>query len=160
MKFPWKGSALTDRSMALPSGRSASQIGRGIPSTYVPARNTIFLGLALGYAEAVGARKIFIGANALDFSGYPDCRPGYYRAFQKVARLGTKAGAQNRSIRIETPLLRMTKAQIIRFGARLGVPYHLTWSCYRGGASACGLCDSCLLRRKGFREAGFADPAR
>jgi 7-cyano-7-deazaguanine synthase len=157
--FPWKGSALTDSAIAVPSGRSVKKMSRGIPPTYVPARNTIFLSLALGFAEAAGASRIFIGANAVDFSGYPDCRPSFYKAFQKTAALGTKTGAERRPVRIETPLIRMTKAQIIRLGQRLGVPYRLTWSCYRGGAAPCGTCDSCLIRTKGFREAGVADPA-
>lgn len=160
LTFPWGGSALTDRSLAVPSNRSLRQMGRGIPSTYVPARNTIFLSLALGWCEAIGAEAVFIGANAVDFSGYPDCRPNYYGAFQKVARLGTKAGVEGRPIRIVTPLIRKTKAQIIRLGKRLAVPYQLTWSCYRGGKSPCGACDSCLIRAKGFEAAGLKDPAK
>ena len=159
LRFPWGDSALTDQRMPVPTGRSLKEIGRGIPATYVPARNTIFLSLALGLAEATGARAVFIGANFLDASGYPDCRPAYYRQMQRVARLGTKAGTQGRAIRIVTPLIRKTKSEIIRIGRRLGVPFHLTWSCYLGGARPCGRCDSCLLRAKGFREAGFADPA-
>lgn len=158
VRFPWGGSALTDPRIRVPIGRSPEQIGRGIPPTYVPARNTIFLSLALGYAEAIGAQQIFIGANALDYSGYPDCRPDYYRAFQKVARLGTRQGVAGRPIRIRTPLIRNTKAQIIRRGLKLKVPYHLTWSCYLGGRHPCGRCDSCLLRAKGFREARANDP--
>ena len=153
LQFPWKGSALTDRRIAVPAGRSLKQMGKGIPVTYVPARNTIFLSLALGCAEAIGADAIFIGANAVDFSGYPDCRPAYYRAMQRVARLGTKAGVKGRGIRIVTPLIRKSKAKIIRMGMRLGVPYKLTWSCYLGGRLPCGRCDSCVLRRKGFQEA-------
>ena len=156
--FPWGGSALTDRRIRVPLSRSAEQIGRGIPPTYVPARNTVFLSLALAHAEAIGAASVFIGATALDYSGYPDCRPPYYRAMQRVARLGTRVGQQGRGIRIETPLIRKSKAQIIRLGKRLGVPYKLTWSCYRGGRRPCGRCDSCFLRRKGFLEAGFSDP--
>jgi len=153
LQFPWKGSALTDRRITVPAGRSLKQMGKGIPVTYVPARNTIFLSLALGCAEAIGAEAIFIGANAVDFSGYPDCRPAYYRAMQRVARLGTKAGVKGRGIRIVTPLIRKSKAKIIRMGMRLGVPYKLTWSCYLGGRLPCGRCDSCVLRRKGFQEA-------
>ena len=158
VRFPWGGSALTDRCVRVPVGRSPRQIGRGIPATYVPARNTIFLSLALGLAEATGAQAVFIGANALDYSGYPDCRPAYYRLMQRVARAGTKAGVQGKGIRIFTPLIRMTKAQIIRVGLRLGVPYGKTWSCYLGKGRPCGRCDSCLLRAKGFREAGAEDP--
>lgn len=159
LQTPWGGSALTDRRIPVPTSRSVAQIGRGIPATYVPARNTIFLSLALGYAEAIGAARVFIGANCLDASGYPDCRPAFYRAFAQVARRGTKQGVQGRPIRIVTPLLRRTKAQIIRWGRRLGVPYALTWSCYLGGRRPCGRCDSCLLRAKGFAEAGVPDPA-
>lgn len=158
VRFPWGGSALTDRRMRVPRGRSMAQIGRGIPATYVPARNTVFLALALACAEASGADCVFIGANYLDASGYPDCRPAYYRAMQRAARLGTKAGAVGRPIRIEAPLIRMRKAQIIRLGSRLGVPYRLTWSCYLGARRPCGRCDSCLLRKKGFEEAGARDP--
>jgi 7-cyano-7-deazaguanine synthase len=152
------GSALTDRTMKVPTHRSEKEIGRGIPVTYVPARNTILLSLALGYAEAVDADEIYIAANAIDSSGYPDCRPEFYDAFREVARLGTKRGVEGRPIRIHTPLIRMTKADIVRTGASLGVPFELTWSCYQGGARACGVCDSCQLRRKGFLEAGIVDP--
>lgn len=158
LRFPWGGSALTDRRIRVPLSRSAREIGRGIPRTYVPARNTVFLSLALACAEAAGAERVFIGANYLDASGYPDCRPAYYRAMQRAARLGTKAGAQGRGIRIEAPLIRMTKRQIIRMGKRLGVPYQLTWSCYLGGRRPCGRCDSCILRRRGFEQASFPDP--
>ena len=157
LRFPWGGSALTDSSIPLPVNRSLNRIGQGIPATYVPARNTIFLSFALGFAEAVGAGFIFIGANAIDFSGYPDCRPTYYRAIQKVARLGTRAGVEGKPIRIVTPLIRMSKARIIRLGLRLKVPYRLTWSCYRGGKDPCGRCDSCRLRFNGFQAAGVRD---
>jgi len=119
----------------------------------------MFLSLALGCAEALKAGHVFVGANSLDYSGYPDCRPAFYRAFERVARQGTKAGVEGRPIRIVTPLIRKTKAQIIRWGHRLGVPYALTWSCYLGGTRPCGRCDSCVLRAKGFAEAGFPDPA-
>ena len=159
VRVPWGGSALTDRKIRVPSRRSLARIGRGIPATYVPARNTIFLSLALGFAEATGAETVFIGANALDFSGYPDCRPAYYRLMQRVARIGTKAGVEGNGIRIVAPLIRLTKAQIIRKGLRLGVLYGKSWSCYLGGRRPCGRCDSCLLRAKGFREAKAADPA-
>ncbi|MBI3318654.1 MAG: 7-cyano-7-deazaguanine synthase, partial [Candidatus Omnitrophica bacterium] len=134
--------------------RSGRRIRKKIPPTYVPARNTILLSLALGYAEAIRAGAVFIGANAVDFSGYPDCRPSYYRALQKVVRLGTRAGVEGRPIRIQTPLIRMSKARIVRLARSLRVPYRLTWSCYLGGRRPCGRCDSCLLRAKGFRQAG------
>ena len=152
------GSALTDLQIRVPQQRSLEEIGRGIPPTYVPARNTILLGYALGLAEATGANAIVIAANHLDSSGYPDCRPEFYAAFQEVARLGTKRGVEGDVIEIVTPLIRMTKADIVRKGQALGVPWELTWSCYLGGPKACGVCDSCLLRRKGFREAGVKDP--
>ena len=158
LRLPWGGSALTDRQIRVPKNRSLAAIGRGIPSTYVPARNTIFLGLAASLAETLGASAIFIGANAIDYSGYPDCRPAYYERFDQVIRRGTRAGAEGRPFRIVTPLIRKTKAQILRLGKRLQVPYHLTWSCYLGKARPCGRCDSCLLRAKGFREAGASDP--
>jgi len=143
IKLPWKGSSLLDKSKKLPV-----KLSRNIPSTYVPARNTIFLSFALSYAEAIGAKAIFIGANAVDFSGYPDCRPAFYRAFQQVIRRGTKA----KQIKVLTPLIKMSKAEIVKLGIKLGVPHAITWSCYKGGAKPCGVCDSCRLREKGFRE--------
>ena len=153
------GSALT-ADMVVPKDRSIEKIGQGIPSTYVPARNTIFLALALAWAEAVDALKIYIGANILDYSGYPDCRPEFLRAFEALAEVGTRSGAEARGIRIEAPLINMTKAEIIRRGLALEAPLHLTHSCYdpdpRG--RACGRCDSCRLRLKGFAEAGVKDP--
>ena len=152
------GSALTDERVAVPEGRAREEMTRGIPVTYVPARNTILLGVGLAFAESIDADEIYIAANAVDYSGYPDCRPEFYDAFREVARLGTKRGVEGRPIRIHTPLLRMTKADIVRTGAKLGVPFALTWSCYQGRARACGVCDSCQLRRKGFREAGLEDP--
>lgn len=152
------GSALTDRTVAVPTGRPDAEIGRGIPPTYVPARNTVLLSLAIAYAEAADADEIYIAANAIDYSGYPDCRPEFFAIFREVARAGTKRGVEGRPTRIQTPLLRMTKADIVRTGAGLGVPFELTWSCYRGRAKACGACDSCRLRLKGFREAGMEDP--
>jgi len=155
LRLPEEASALTSRRIPIPQKRSLKTIGKNIPPTYVPARNIVFLGIALSYAESLGAKKIFIGANALDFSGYPDCRPRFFSAFSKAARTGTKAG---KSIRIETPLLNKTKSSIIRAGTRLGVPYNLTWSCYRGKRKPCGTCDSCLLREKGFAGAGMKDP--
>jgi len=152
------GSALTDRAIPVPEQRRIEEIGHGIPITYVPARNTILLAYALGLAEATGSKSIVIAANQLDFSGYPDCRPEYYEAFREVARLGTKRGVEGDVIEIRTPLIRMSKADIVRKGEELGVPWELTWSCYLGGARACGVCDSCQLRLKGFREAGVKDP--
>ena len=156
------GSALT-ADVEVPKDRSADDMGHGIPATYVPARNTILLGLALGYAETVGAFDIFIGANVLDYSGYPDCRPEFLAAFENLANLATKAGVEGAGrFRIHSPLLKMTKAEIIREGMRLGVDYSLTLSCYDPDAAgrACGRCDSCVLRQKGFAEAGVADPTQ
>src|SRR5207237_6519483 len=154
------GSALTD-DIAVPKGRSDAEISHGIPVTYVPARNTILLGLALGYAEVVGAFDIFIGANVLDYSGYPDCRPEFLEAFERLANVATKAGTEGTArFRVHAPLLKMTKAEIIREGRRLGVDYSQTLSCYDPDEQgrACGQCDSCLLRKKGFEEAGVPDP--
>jgi 7-cyano-7-deazaguanine synthase len=156
------GSALTDQ-IAVPKGRAAAEIARGIPVTYVPARNTIFLAFALALAEKVGSEDIFFGANQLDYSGYPDCREEFIRAFERMACLATKAGVEGKlRLRIQAPLLRMTKAEIIRRGVELGLDYGLTWSCYDPAPEglACGLCDSCQLRRKGFAEAGLQDPLR
>ncbi len=151
-------SALTDAHRPLPSGRHRAD---RIPSTYVPARNTILLSIALGYAESHGLGRIYLGANAIDYSGYPDCRPEYLRAFERLARLATKAGVEKgERVRIEAPLLSCSKAEIVRRGERLGVPWHLTWSCYAGGSAPCGTCDACRLRRKGFTEAGRSDPLR
>ncbi len=154
------GSALT-ADVAVPKDRGADDMGHGVPVTYVPARNTILLGLALGYAETVGAFDLFIGANVLDYSGYPDCRPEFLAAFEGVANLATKAGTEGAGrFRVHAPLLRLTKAEIIREGVRLGVDYAATLSCYDPDAAgrACGRCDSCQLRRKGFAEAGVPDP--
>ncbi|MBI2554950.1 MAG: 7-cyano-7-deazaguanine synthase QueC, partial [Candidatus Rokubacteria bacterium] len=154
------GSALT-ADIPVPKGRSAAEIGHGIPITYVPARNTIFLSHALGWAEVLGAEDLFFGANFLDASGYPDCRPEYIEAFERLANLATKAGVEGRSrFKIHTPLIRITKAEIIKKGHALGLDFALTWSCYEPTADgrACGLCDSCLLRLKGFKEAGLTDP--
>ena len=155
------GSALTD-DIAVPKGRSAAEMGTGIPVTYVPARNTIFLSFALAWAEVLGSEDIFIGVNALDYSGYPDCRPEYIQAFQGMANLATKAAVEGRQrIKIHTPLISLTKAQIIQSGLELGIDYALTRSCYDPSPSgeACGQCDACQLRLKGFRESGRADPA-
>lgn len=156
------GSALTD-DIAVPKGRALEDIAQGIPVTYVPARNTIFLAFALAWAEALGAHDIFIGVNAVDYSGYPDCRPEYIAAFERMANLATKAGVEGQAhFTIRTPLIAMTKAEIIRLGQRLGVDYALTLSCYDPSpqGEACGTCDACVLRRRGFAEAGVADPAR
>ncbi len=156
------GSALTDR-IEVPKGRSAKEISRGIPVTYVPARNTIFLSFALALAEKIEAEDIFFGANQLDYSGYPDCREEYIRAFERMANLATRAGVEGKSkFNIHTPLIRMTKAEIIKRGLELGLDYSLTWSCYDPAPEglACGLCDSCQLRLKGFQEAGLGDPIR
>ena len=154
------GSALTGN-IAVPKGRDMEEISHGIPVTYVPARNTIFLAFALAYAETIGAFDIFIGVNAVDYSGYPDCRPEFIAAFEQVANLATKAGVEGGAkFSIRTPLIELSKAEIIRLGSELGVDYGLTVSCYdpMPSGEACGACDSCLLRRKGFAEAGIEDP--
>lgn len=157
---PIGGSALT-ADIDVPAGRSAGEIAHGIPVTYVPARNTIFLSLALGWAESLGAGDIYIGVNALDYSGYPDCRPEYIEAFEKMARLATKMGVEGKTaIKIHTPLIGLTKAEIFQLGDALGVDFSLTHSCYSPApdGKACGRCDSCLIRLKGFKEAGIEDP--
>ena len=153
------GSALT-AAIEVPKHESASEIGEGIPVTYVPARNTIFLSFALAWAETLGASDIFLGVNALDYSGYPDCRPEFIEAFTKLANFSTKAGVEGASMTIHTPLMALTKAGIVKLGASLGVDFGLTHSCYDPDAAGrpCGRCDSCLLRLKGFAEAGMADP--
>ena len=155
------GSALTD-GIAVPKNRSPQTMAEGIPVTYVPARNTIFLSYALAWAEVLDARDIFIGVNALDYSGYPDCRPEYIEAFGRLAALATKAGVEGAPIRIHAPLIEMTKAQIVRTGLALGVEYALTSSCYDPAPSGapCGACDACQLRAKGFADAGLDDPLR
>jgi len=151
------GSALTDDAIAVPEQPSA-----GIPSTYVPARNTVLLALALGWAEVLGARDLFIGVNALDYSGYPDCRPEFVRAFEQLANLATKAGVEGANFRVHAPLMDLGKAEIIRLGMELGVDYGLTVSCYQADdeGRACGRCDSCRIRSVGFRQAGVPDPTR
>ena len=154
------GSALTD-DIDVPKGRTAGEMAHGIPITYVPARNTIFLSFALAWAEVLGSSDIFIGVNALDYSGYPDCRPEFIEAFEKMANLATKAGVEGRqALKIHTPLIALSKAEIIQKGIELGVDYGLTSSCYDPSATGepCGQCDSCLLRQKGFRENGIEDP--
>ena len=154
--LPWKGSALLDSAIAVPERRKLD--GKSIRVTYVPARNIIFLSFAASFAEVVGAEKIFIGANAVDYSGYPDCRPEFFRAYSKVLDIGLKSGTQNRRrISIETPLVYKTKAQIVKLALRLRVPLKLTWSCYQGGRTPCRRCDSCRLRQKGFEEAGIKE---
>jgi 7-cyano-7-deazaguanine synthase len=151
------GSALTDAGIEVPK----SGVEPGIPVTYVPARNSIFLSLALGWAEAIGAHDLAIGVNALDYSGYPDCRPGFISAFEAMAAAATKAGDEGRSFRVHTPLIAMSKGDIVREGLALGLDIGLSWSCYDPGSNdmPCGACDSCRLRAKGFAEAGAADPA-
>jgi 7-cyano-7-deazaguanine synthase len=151
------GSALTDHQIAVPEEPSA-----GIPVTYVPARNTVLLALALGWAEVLAARDIFIGVNAVDYSGYPDCRPAFIEAFEQVANLATKAGVEGEHFHIHAPLIDLTKAEIIRRGGELGVDYGITVSCYQAdeAGAACGVCDACRLRAEGFRAAGLPDPTR
>jgi 7-cyano-7-deazaguanine synthase len=153
------GSALTDN-IEVPKGKTIEQIRQSaeIPATYVPARNTIFLAYALAYAETVGADEIIIGANHMDYSGYPDCRPEYYGAFERLAHLATKRAVEGAPVIIRTPLLDLNKKEIIMWGLELKVPFELTWSCYSGGERACGVCDSCVLRLNGFKEARAKDP--
>jgi len=153
-------SSLVDDSLNIPKNYNLENIGKNIPSTYVPARNTIFLSIALAYAETVDANAIFIGATSQDYSGYPDCRPEYIKSYQKMADLATKRGIEGKSIIIEAPLLYLTKAEIIKKGLDLQVPFKKTWSCYKGDKKACGRCDSCLLRLKGFKEAEYHDPIK
>jgi 7-cyano-7-deazaguanine synthase len=156
------GSALT-ADIEVPKGRDTAEMDHGIPITYVPARNTIFLSFALAWAEVLGSSDIFIGVNALDYSGYPDCRPEFIEAFEKMANLATKAGVEGRqALKIHTPLIALTKAEIVRKGIELGVDYSLTSSCYDPSPAGepCGECDSCLLRQKGFRENGIVDPLK
>ena len=153
----WGGSALTDATIEVPEAGAPAP--GGIPVTYVPARNLIFLAVAMGVAEARHAARVWIGVNALDYSGYPDCRPEFVRSFEATAALALKRGVEGDPVRIETPLLELTKAGIVHLGLSLGAPLELTWSCYRGGERPCGTCDSCTLRAKGFAEAGRPDPA-
>jgi 7-cyano-7-deazaguanine synthase len=156
--FSWGGSSLLDKSSRLPSGRKPGQIKRsGIPSTYVPARNTVFLSIAASFAEGVRADRIFIGAHSEDSSGYPDCRKEYLKAFDRVVKIGTRRGLEGK-LKLEFPLIEMSKKDIIKLGDSLGVPFKYTSSCYRGAARPCGKCDSCVLRAKGFSQAGLIDP--
>lgn len=157
LPFSWKGSSLLDTGKRLPEHRTLSQISSGIPSTYVPARNTVFLSIAASFAEAIGASAVFIGAHSEDSSGYPDCRRVYLEAFDKAIRLGTKAGIEGR-LRLEFPLIDKKKKEIIELGLSLGVPFEDAWSCYSGGERPCMKCDSCILRANGFKEAGAEDP--
>jgi 7-cyano-7-deazaguanine synthase len=154
----WGGSALTDNAISLPQERSLASMASNIPVTYVPARNTIFLSFALGFAEAIAAELVYLGVNALDYSGYPDCRPDYIQAMQEVFRLGTKQGREETPIKIVTPLINLQKTEIIQLGNQLGVPWELTWSCYAGNLQPCGVCDSCRLRLAAFAELGLKDP--
>ncbi|MEC4894047.1 MAG: 7-cyano-7-deazaguanine synthase QueC [Oscillatoria sp. PMC 1051.18] len=154
----WGGSALTDAQIDLPSDRTLAEMSQNIPITYVPARNTIFLSFGLAYAEAIGAERVYLGVNALDYSGYPDCRPDYIQAMQEVFRLGTKKGREGQEIKIVAPLIEMKKTEIVQLGNQLGVPWELTWSCYAGEEVACGVCDSCRLRLAAFADLGLSDP--
>ncbi len=158
ISLPGQTGSLTNTKLPLPANHTTANIGKSIPSTYVPARNIIFLSFALSYAEAIKAETIYIGANTVDFSGYPDCKQEFFKAFAQVIRTGTKSGISSNPIRIQTPIIHKTKAEIIRTGIKLNVPYELTWSCYKGGAKPCGKCDSCILRAEGFRKAGIKDP--
>jgi len=154
------GSSLVDESIKPEINHKLEDIGKDIPNTYVPARNTIFLSIALGFAETIDADAIFIGATATDYSGYPDCKPMYFKAFQKMADLATKKGVKGKNIVIKTPVLKFNKTEIIKKGSELHVPFEKTWSCYLGKEKACGRCDSCLLRLKGFKKAGLKDPLK
>ncbi len=154
----WGGSALTDEQIELPRDRTLAEMSSHIPVTYVPARNTIFLSFALAYAETISANFVYIGVNALDYSGYPDCRPDYIQAMQEVFRLGTKQGREGQAIAIVSPLLELKKTEIIQLGNQLGVPWEETWSCYAGDELACGQCDACRLRLAAFAELGLQDP--
>jgi len=154
--LPWKGSALLDKKMAIPKNRKLSS---RIPSTYVPSRNIIFLSFAASFAEVIKAQAVFIGANEIDYSGYPDCRKDFLKSFQHSLRKGTKAGVSGKKINIIAPLLRKDKRQIVLLAAKLKVPLELTWSCYKGGKHPCGVCESCRLREQGFKSANMKDPA-
>ncbi len=158
LSMPWKGSALLDPAIPLPKDRNEKTMSAEIPATYVPARNSVFLSMAMSCAETEKADAVFIGANALDYSGYPDCRSEYLKAFGEAVRLGTKAGAEGWKIGIKAPLIELSKKEIVLLGKKLGVPFEKTWSCYSGEDKPCGSCDSCHLRAKGFQEAGISDP--
>ena len=153
ISLPWRGSSLLDKNIRLPEKRK-----KGIPNTYVPSRNIIFLSYAVSYAEAIGADKVFIGANQIDYSGYPDCRASFLKSFATTVKKGTKRGVEGRPVKIEAPFIRKSKQEIIKTAMDLGVPLEYTWSCYKGAQVPCGECDSCLIRRKGFKKAGIKDP--
>ena len=155
--LPWKGSALLDNKISVPRGRSLD--AKGIPVTYVPGRNIIFLSFAASFAEAIGAKTIFIGANAVDYSGYPDCRPEFICSYQSMLARGLKTSVEGKNIKVETPLIHLSKARIVKLAVKLKVPLQLTWSCYNGGAKPCGVCDSCRLRAQGFAQAKIQDRA-
>jgi 7-cyano-7-deazaguanine synthase len=160
IQLPWSRSSLTNKSQKLPTHSLAQISKNGVPSTYVPARNTLFLSFAMSLADEEKATALVIGANAIDYSGYPDCRWPFLKAFERVANLGSKIGTDGKmKIKILAPLVRLNKKQIVQLGQKLKVPFELTWSCYQGGRRTCGHCDSCLLRAKGFQEAGIEDPA-
>ena len=159
VQLPWKGSSLLDKKSVIPRQIDRQTHRRiGIPSTYIPGRNIIFLSFALSFAEAVGVRAIFIGAHTQDYSGYPDCRKDFFQAYRKIIKTGTRSGVEGERIEILTPLIGKRKSEIIKLGIRLGVPFELTWSCYQGKSKPCGKCDSCHFRAKGFAEAGIPDP--
>ena len=157
ISLPWKGSALLDNKIAVPQKRALD--AKGIPVTYVPGRNIIFLSFAASFAEAIGAKTIFIGANAVDYSGYPDCRPEFIRSYQAMLARGLKTSVEGKSIKVVTPLIHLSKAKIVKLAAKLKVPLHLTWSCYNGKTKPCGVCDSCRLRAQGFAQANVLDKA-
>jgi len=157
ISLPWKGSALLDNKISVPKGRSLD--AKGIPVTYVPGRNIIFLSFAASFAEAICARTIFIGANAVDYSGYPDCRPEFIHSYQAMLARGLKTSVEGKSIKVETPLIHLSKAKIVKLAGKLKVPLQLTWSCYNGGSKPCGVCDSCRLRAQGFAQAKIQDSA-
>jgi len=158
LSMPWKGSALLDAKIKLPKDRDEKTMSKEIPVTYVPGRNSVFLSMAMSCAETEKAEAIFIGANVLDYSGYPDCRPEYLQGFSEAMIHGTKAGINGWKVEIKAPLIKLTKKDIVLLGQKLGVPFETTWSCYAGDDKPCGACDSCILRAKGFREAGITDP--
>lgn len=158
LSMPWKGSALLDPKIKLPVERDEKTMAAEVPVTYVPGRNSVFLSMAMSCAETEKAAAIFIGANVLDYSGYPDCRPEYLESFGSAMMRGTKAGGEGWKVEIKAPLIKLTKKDIILLGQKLGVPFETTWSCYAGDDKPCGICDSCILRAKGFREAGIPDP--
>jgi len=154
--LPWKGSALLDKEKKIPEGMESAE--GGIPDTYVPSRNVIFLSFGVSYAEAIGAEAVFIGAHQMDYSNYPDCRSEFFDNYRETIRYGTRAGVESHSIKIETPVIDRSKKEIVEIGDRSGVPFELTWSCYHGDKKPCGKCESCLFRKQAFEEAGVPDP--